>query len=57
MAAEVAQHIADRVAARERESPDNDEGAPMRERPSYSDDDPFAAGRNEFTAPCPYSKT
>jgi predicted DNA-binding transcriptional regulator AlpA len=33
MAAEVAQHIADRVAAREIESPDNDEGAPSQERP------------------------
>jgi hypothetical protein len=52
-ATEVARHIAQRVA--ERDPPDNDAGAPVRERPSDSDD-PLAAGRNEH-APCPYQTT
>jgi predicted DNA-binding transcriptional regulator AlpA len=54
-AVEVARHIAQRVAARESASPD-DESAPSRERSSDSDD-PFAPGRNEFKAPCPYPTT
>ena len=51
-ALEVAQHIAQRVAARDL-VPENNEGAPTRERPFDSETDPLATGRNEL-APCPY---
>ena len=53
-ALEVAQHIAQRCAERELASPDNDEGAPMRERPSDFETGP-ATGRNEHETSCPYT--
>jgi predicted DNA-binding transcriptional regulator AlpA len=57
VALEVAQHIAQRCAERELESPDNEEGAPvsMRERPSDSETGPSPTGRNEHETPCPYT--
>ena len=53
-ALEVAQHIAQRCAERELASPDNDEGAPMRERPSDFETGP-ATGRNEHETSCLYT--
>jgi predicted DNA-binding transcriptional regulator AlpA len=55
LAIEVAQLIAQRVAERDA-SPDNEAGTPIPGCPSDSDD-PFAPGRNEFKAPCPYPTT
>jgi hypothetical protein len=52
-AVEVAQHIAQRCAAREIASPDNDEGAPSQRRPCSNDSDPLTAGRKDET--CPYT--
>jgi predicted DNA-binding transcriptional regulator AlpA len=49
-AAEVAQLIAQRVRERDA-SPENEVGAPVRERPSDSNDDPLAAGRKHEQLP------
>jgi hypothetical protein len=46
-AVEIARHIAQRVAEREDIVLDDEQGAPVKERPSDSDD-PFAPGRNEL---------
>jgi predicted DNA-binding transcriptional regulator AlpA len=46
LAVEVAQLVAQRVRERDA-SPENEKGVPSRERPD-SDDDPFAAGRNNL---------
>jgi predicted DNA-binding transcriptional regulator AlpA len=56
-ALEVAQHIAQRVAARDLSPLENEAGAPAMGRPPDSKTGPLATGRNEFTAPCPYPKT
>jgi hypothetical protein len=57
MAVEVAQHLAQRVAERDLSPLENEAGAPAKERPFDSNDDPLAAGRNKATTPCPYPKT
>jgi predicted DNA-binding transcriptional regulator AlpA len=55
-AVEIAQHIAQRCAEREFASPDISEGGASRDRPLFDsrETDPFAPGRSEHKASCPY---